>query len=304
MIEETAPAALAGERIDRAVALITGCTRGEASRLIDSAEVRVNGRIVTKAAARLAEGDLIAIEDASLSFVESLSPDATVAYDLVYADDEILVVDKPPDLVVHPGAGTSGSTLVQGLIADYPDLAAVGEPQRPGVVHRLDRGTSGVMVVARTEAARADLVSQLAGREVDRRYTAVVWGHVENDEGLIDAPIGRSQRNRTRMAVSAEGREARTRYHVEKRCDDPADVTVLTCRLETGRTHQIRVHVTAIGHPIVGDLTYGGSRESIPFGRPALHAGYLAFRHPGTGDDVMFEAGPPLDMEDLLDSLG
>src|SRR5690606_7432584 len=148
-------------------------------------------------------------------------------------------------------------------LARYPELADVGDPARPGIVHRLDKETSGLMVVARSPAAYDALVAQLSAREVDRRYQALVWGHPEVSHGVIDAPIGRSQRDPTRMAVSERGREAITRYEVTDRYDQPVEVALLACKLETGRTHQIRVHLTALGHPVVGDDRYHGVRESL-----------------------------------------
>jgi 23S rRNA pseudouridine1911/1915/1917 synthase len=193
--------------------------------------------------------------------------------------------------------------MVNGLVARYPDLVGVGEPERPGIVHRLDRGTTGLLMVARTEDSLADLAHQLSDRTVEREYIAVVWGHVDSDQGLIDAAIGRSKRHPTRMAVLADGREARTRYEVVSRHDEPAAVSVIRCRLETGRTHQIRVHCRAIGHPVVGDETYGGRREGIRFQRPALHAAVLGFTHPVTGERLRFEAAPPPDLAALLESL-
>src|SRR5439155_23772111 len=173
------------------------------------------------------------------------------------------VVDKPPDLVVHPGAGNAAGTMVAGLLARFPELAGVGEADRPGVVHRLDKGTSGLLVVARTPAAYESLVGQLSSRSVERRYRTLVWGWPEPTTGLVDAPIGRSRRDPTRMAVAAGGREARTGYETERRYHEPVEAALLECRLETGRTHQIRVHLAAIGHPVVGDARYRGARSSF-----------------------------------------
>ena len=198
-------------------------------------------------------------------------PIPTVPIVVVYEDDDLVVVDKPAGLVVHPGAGHRDGTLVNGLLARY-DLAAVGEPARPGIVHRLDRETSGLLVVARTPAAYDGLVRALAAHEVERRYDAVVVGAPESTHGTVDAPIGRSVRNPTRMAVRTGGREARTHYEVVDRYDDTARLAV---SLETGRTHQIRVHLAAIGHPVLGDPVYGRTDPRIA--RPFLHAAELAF---------------------------
>ena len=191
---------------------------------------------------------------------------------------------------------------MQGLIARYPEIAAVGDPMRPGIVHRLDRDTSGLLVVARSARAYDPLVAELAARAVERRYCALVWGKLASPRGLIDAPIGRSEARRTRMAVRDTGKPARTEYEVRSVYDAPV-CSLLECRLETGRTHQIRVHLAAIGHPVVGDASYGGSRESLPLGRPFLHAAVLAFDHPVTGERLRFEEPLPPELEAVLAGL-
>jgi 23S rRNA pseudouridine1911/1915/1917 synthase len=229
--------------------------------------------------------------------------DAGVAFDVVYADDQVLVVDKPFGLVVHPGAGRSTGTLVSGLLARYPDLgrpSQAWDPERPGIVHRLDRGTSGLLAVARTDPAYRSLVAQLAARTVGRRYLALVVGHVTDDRGVVEAPIGRSARTPTRMAVSAQGREARTAYQVVERRETPLASTLLSLTLETGRTHQIRVHLAAIGHPVVGDDRYGGpgrvGGRLLEPGRLFLHAAELAFDHPSSGERLSFRSPLPADL--------
>jgi 23S rRNA pseudouridine1911/1915/1917 synthase len=214
----------------------------------------------------------------------------------------VLVVAKPAGLVVHPGAGHPDGTLVNGLLAHYPEIADVGDPARPGIVHRLDRDTSGLLVVARTEAAYDGLVAMLAAHDVERRYDALVWGVPDAPRGVIDAPIGRSVRRPTRMSVREGGRVARTAYEVVESFREP-EVTRLECRLETGRTHQIRVHLQAIGHPVVGDPAYGGQRRAVDLGRPFLHAGGLAFRHPVTGTPVSVEEPLAPELAALLDQL-
>lgn len=301
------PAALAGERVDRAVAVLTGLTRSEVAALVAAGGVRLGGRGVATRSRRVAEGDeleiVVADEPAS---PPGLQADPSVEAAVVHVDDDVIVVDKPAGLVVHPGAGQREGTLVQGLLARFPDLASigVGEQERPGVVHRLDKGTSGLLVVARTPAAYARLVSQLRRREVERVYRALVWGEVGAASGLIDAPVGRGVRDPTRMAVSPRGKEARTRYRVEGRYREPAPATLLECRLETGRTHQIRVHLAAIGHPVVGDARYRGTRPGLSLGRPFLHAAALAFDHPTTGDRLSFSSPLPADLVAVLDRLG
>jgi 23S rRNA pseudouridine1911/1915/1917 synthase len=222
---------------------------------------------------------------------------------VVHADADVVVVDKPAGLVIHPGSGVDRGTLVNGLLHRFPEIASVGDPARPGIVHRLDRGTTGLLVVARTPAAYEALVAQLSAREVERQYAALVWGVPDSPAGLVDAPIGRSARDATKMAVTADGREARTRYEVRRTFTGPAPTALLSCRLETGRTHQIRVHLAAIGHAVVGDATYGGRRPAIPLDRPFLHAERLSFDHPVTGERMTFESPLPADLRAVLDGL-
>lgn len=306
MIEAEVPPALEGERVDRAVAMLADVSRRDAARLIAEGRVRLDGVVVDKGSLRVGAGGHLAVEP--LPPAPGLRPRPEVEVEVVHEDQDVLVVHKDADQVVHPGAGTSEGTLVEGLLARYPDLAEVGDPLRPGIVHRLDRGTSGLLMVARTPAAHSSLVAQLSARSVERRYRALVWGRVEHGEGLVDAPIGRSERDPTRMAVAADGRPARTRYRVERRFRDPV-VTSLTCRLESGRTHQIRVHLAAIGHPVVGDDRYGpGGRGLELGGRPRyldrlfLHAEALGFRHPSTGEPLRFERPLPAELAVLLEA--
>jgi 23S rRNA pseudouridine1911/1915/1917 synthase len=236
-----------------------------------------------------------------------LIADAGVEVPVVCVDDDVIVVDKPAGLVVHPGAGQQQATLVHGLLARWPELAEMDPPERPGIVHRLDKGTSGLLVVARNAAARDALVAQLAARTVDRRYAALAWGLLESEEGLIDAPIQRAETDPTRMAIRSGGREARTRYRVESRFQNPAPATLLECRLETGRTHQIRVHLAAIGHPLVGDPRYGRGVPDeaakvirLPGGRVWLHARSLSFDHPASGQRLSFTSPIPSDLSEVL----
>jgi 23S rRNA pseudouridine1911/1915/1917 synthase len=298
-VNEQIPAALAGERVDRVVAMLTGLTRADAAELVVSGAVTVNGHQV-KRSAKVAEGDELAVEVPEPVEVPVAVAEPDVVVPIVYADDDVVVVDKPQELVVHPGAGNATGTLVSGLLARYPDLVGVGAPERPGIVHRLDKGTSGLLVVARTAEAYESLVGQLSSRSVERRYLALVWGHPAPPSGMVDAPIGRSRRDPTRMAVSATGREARTRYEVQQVFTEPVEVALLECRLETGRTHQIRVHLAAIGHPIVGDPRYRGARASFAVPRMFLHAHALAFDHPRTGERVSFTAPLPADLQSVL----
>jgi 23S rRNA pseudouridine1911/1915/1917 synthase len=306
------PGALDGERVDRAVALLTGLPRSEVAGLVDAGAVRLGGAAVAARGRRVRAGQALEVDLPAPAAAIVLVPDAGVTVAVVYEDDDLVVVDKPAGLVVHPGAGHSTGTLVQGLLARYPDLADLadegeGTAERPGIVHRLDKGTSGLLVVARTPVARASLMAALAERRVERRYATLVAGVVDADEGVIDAPLGRSSRDPTRVAVQAGGRPARTHYQVERRYDD---VTLLECRLETGRTHQIRVHLAAIGHPVVGDPRYGGGRRRSPAARllpperPWLHARSLAFDHPVTGEPLAFASALPADLVAVLADLG
>jgi 23S rRNA pseudouridine1911/1915/1917 synthase len=294
------PQVLDGERVDRAVALLTGWSRNDVQHLVDAGSVLVDGRRVHKSR-RLRAGETIDVLDEPVP-TSPPEPEPEVPVDVRFADEDVVVVAKPAGLVVHPGAGHETGTLVHGLLARYPELAAVGDRFRPGIVHRLDRDTSGLMVVARSTRAYDDLVAQLAERAVRRRYVALVWGHLDTRRGMIDAPIGRSESRRTRMAVREAGRPARTGYEVQREYETPR-CTLLHCTLETGRTHQIRVHLAAIGHPVVGDGTYGGRREAIALDRPFLHAEELAFTHPAKGELVEFTEALPPDLSAVLDAL-
>ena len=294
------PAALDGERVDRAVALLTGWSRGDVQALVSSGAVLVDGNEVGKSR-RLREGEIVEIlGEPALDTPPSPEPDVPVT--VCYADADVLVVAKPAGLVVHPGAGHSSGTLVHGLIARYPEIATVGDPNRPGIVHRLDRDTSGLMVVARSASAYDSLVAQLGARSVQRDYEALAWGEFASSRGVIDAPIGRSAARRTRMAVRDAGRPARTGYEVRRTFIEPV-CSLLVCTLQTGRTHQIRVHLAAIGHPVVGDAAYGGQRDSIALTRPFLHAAHLAFDHPRTGARVQFAAPLPSELVAVLEAL-
>jgi 23S rRNA pseudouridine1911/1915/1917 synthase len=301
---ETVPAALDGERVDRIVAMLGGVSRAVATALVARQAVAVDGAVVTAGSQRVRQGQVIAFDLGAEPGARGPAPDPSIPVEVVHADDAVIVVDKQPGLVVHPGAGNPGGTLVNALLARYPELAGVGpDPQRPGIVHRLDAGTSGLLVVARTDAAHQSLVRQLAARTARREYLALVKGIPEARRGLVDAPIGRSARDPTRMAVAADGRPARTAYEVERAWTDPG-CALVRCRLETGRTHQIRVHLAAIGHPVVGDARYGGGASVVASSRPLLHAAALAFDHPVTHRRMRFTAPLPPDMAAVVDGLG
>lgn len=303
--EFAVPALLRGVRLDRAVSMLTGVPRSVAAELVAGGHVRVDGAVATTKSLPL-EGSVVAV-DLEEGADRTPAADARVAFTVVYEDDQVVVVDKPAGLVVHPGAGRSAGTLVSGLLARFPDLARptdAWDAERPGIVQRLDRGTSGLLVVARTADAYHSLVAQLAARTVTRRYIALVAGHVVEDRGVVEAPIGRSARTPTRMAVSAQGRAARTGYRVLRRYTEPLISSLLVLTLETGRTHQIRVHLSAIGHPVVGDDRYGGpgrvGGSLLAPGRLFLHAAELGFDHPSTGAALLFSSPLPDDLAAVL----
>jgi 23S rRNA pseudouridine1911/1915/1917 synthase len=300
-VKETVPRALDGERVDRVVSFLTGLPRSDVADLVAGGRVRLGGTTVDTRSRRVAEGDVVEV-DLPAATDDSPVPDPSVDVPVIYADDHVIVVDKPAGLVVHSGAGQREGTLVHGLLHRFPDLAGVGDPQRPGIVHRLDKGTSGLIVVARTPAALAALTAQLKRRDVERRYLALVLGDVAEGKGIVDAPVGRSARQPTRMAVTARGRAARTRYEVLERYTDPVPATLLECRLETGRTHQIRVHLAAIGHPVAGDTRYGRA-DALAMNRPFLHAHELAFDHPADGSRRRFQSPLPDDLEQVRERL-
>jgi 23S rRNA pseudouridine1911/1915/1917 synthase len=295
--------AAAGTRLDRWVTdLFPELSRARAQGLIAGGHVRVDGG-PRKPAHRLRAGELVEIEIPPPP-PETLVPEAA-ALTIVHEDDHVLVLDKPAGLVVHPGAGHSRGTLAAALLAHAPGIAGVGGPRRPGIVHRLDKDTSGLLVVAKTRAAYDSLVDQLARRAVTRAYLAVVHGRVRTDAGIVDKPIGRHPHDRVKMAVRPAGRGKRavTRYRVLERFDD---LTLIEARLETGRTHQIRVHMASLGHPVAGDPVYGGRRRRplpVPFEGLALHAAALAFLHPVTGELREFTAPLPPRIDGLLSHL-
>ena len=306
------PAALEGERLDRALALLTGLSRSEIDAVIAEGNVTVGSAGAASRSRRLRAGETVRVAG-GIKARQKAAPagEAAVVFRVVWHDSEVVVVDKPAGLVVHPGAGNRVGTLVNGLLALFPDMAALsGEEEtrdRPGVVHRLDKGTSGLVVFARTPRALASLQKQMARRTAGREYLALVAGDVESEAGVIDAPLGRSANDPVRMRVQSGGKGARTGYEVLERFAAPAACCLLRCRLETGRTHQIRVHFASIGHPVVGDERYGtrrlGTWEPLPAGRQFLHAARLSFEHPSTGERETFEAPLPEDLEEVLSTM-
>lgn len=300
MIREEIPTALAGERLDRVVALIADVSRATASRLVAEGSVYVDGTMVVVGRTRVAAGQIVDVEVGSVVRVTGPAADAGVEFGVVFVDDDVIVVDKPAGLVVHPAPGSPDQTLVNGLLARFPEVAEVGEAGRPGIVHRLDAGSSGLLVVARSPQAYERLVTQFATRTVSRRYRALVWGHPAAVQGIIDAPIGRDHRDPARRAVVTDGKAARTAYEVLESFEGVAEVALLECTLETGRTHQIRVHLMSIGHPLVGDPVYGAGRPTLGLARPFLHAIGLSFDHPVSGERMSFSSELPTDLADVL----
>lgn len=299
-VSEEIPSLLAGERLDRIVSLIAEISRADAAETVNCGGVSVDGAVVRSGKVRLDEGQVVEVDRSAIPRDEPPGPDPSVGIVVVHEDEHVIVIDKAPGIVVHPGAGNPTGTLVNGLLARFPEIATVGDPLRPGIVHRLDIGTSGLLVVARSAEAYEALVEALSEHEVSRHYVALVWGHLDAPTGTIDAAIGRDPRDPLKMAVVASGKPARTHYSVEKEFTEP-EVSVLACELDTGRTHQIRVHLAAVGHPVVGDATYGGQRAGLVMERPFLHAGRLSFVHPVSGEVLSFES--PL-TPDLVEVLG
>ena len=298
------PALLAGVRVDRGVAMVANVSRGAAAELIAAGRVRVDGVPVTAGRVVLREGATISVVLPETR-AAGVAAEPGVRFGVVYEDPWVAVVDKPAGLVVHPGAGHDEGTLVGGLLDRFPDLAelvraGVCAPDRPGIVHRLDKGTSGLLAVARTVDAYHHLVEQLGARSMERRYLALVVGTVDEEQGEVEAPIGRSARTPTKMAVTASGRPARTGYTVVERRSGETPTTLLELSLQSGRTHQIRVHMAAIGHPVVGDARYGVADKRLGSGRFFLHAFKLAFTHPGTGARMQFDSPLPEDLRAYL----
>jgi 23S rRNA pseudouridine1911/1915/1917 synthase len=290
------------------VARLADLSRARLQQRIEEGNVRVNGT-ARKASYRVRAGEMVSVTIPPVR-VEPLQPEP-IPLEIVYEDDDLLVVNKPAGMVVHPGAGVPSGTLVNALLA-RTRLSPIGGPARPGIVHRLDKGTSGLLVVAKTETAHVALVKQLEARSVERRYLALVSGRVERAEGVIEVAIGRHPRDRIRMAVrpTGGGKAAITHFRALERF---SGFTLLECRLKTGRTHQIRVHLSHLGHPVAGDEMY--QKQSARFKNPAmqaliadlnghaLHAVSLGFIHPVTGAICRFEAPLPPPFEQLLDHL-
>jgi 23S rRNA pseudouridine1911/1915/1917 synthase len=304
----------AGRRADRFLADAFGdLSRSRIKTLIEEGHVRRDDVRFTEPAEPVRAGQSFSI---TLPPPVAASPQPeNIPLKILFEDDHLIVLDKPAGLVVHPAPGNQDGTLVNALLAHCGEtLPGIGGERRPGIVHRLDKDTSGVMVVAKTETALASLSADFAARDIDRIYLALAWGLASPPAGEIEGAIGRDPRDRKRMAVVIRGKPARTAYHTRQSWH--AAVTLLECRLATGRTHQIRVHLAQRGNPIVGDPVYlrriPAAARALPealrqqlldFPRQALHAARLGFRHPHTGESLLFETQPPPDMQALLDLL-
>ena len=295
-------------RLDKALAETTGLSRERIKALLAEGRVTLDGEVAKQPSAKVAAGTRFAIEVPPATEPEA-RPQA-IPLEIVYEDDDLIVVDKPAGLVVHPAAGNPDNTLVNALLHHCKGkLSGIGGVARPGIVHRIDKDTSGLMVVAKNDAAHAGLAKQFAEHSIERAYCAVVVGHPQVLSGTIAGRIGRSDRNRKKMAVlredSARGKRAVTHYKVLKLLENCA---LVECRLETGRTHQVRVHMASIGHPLAGDPLYGRSNAKLRpilnrlnFKRQALHAAILGFKHPVSGKSMRFESQIPPDMRELID---
>lgn len=288
-----------GTRLDKYIAQrIAGLSRSRVQRLLEQRLVTIRGR-VPKASYEVEVGDLITVR---VPPPEPLvARPETIPLQITYEDADIIVVDKPAGMVVHPAHGHQSGTLVNALLAYCPDLAGIGGKLRPGIVHRLDKDTSGLIVVAKNDAAHSHLQRQFKQRRVEKTYLALTEGRLPAAHGVIDAPIGRDPRHRKRMAVVPDGgREAQTEYAVREFL---ADHSYVEARPITGRTHQIRVHFAAIGHPLVGDRVYGYRKQGLPVSRHFLHAAKLAFSLPSSSERAEFVSGLPSDLAAVLESL-
>lgn len=269
-------------------------SRSQIKRLIDQELVTVNGT-TTKAGYKVQAGDELVV---NIPQEQTPSLEAEpIPLHILYEDEELAVIEKPKGLVVHPGAGNLDGTLVNALLYHIEELAEGGEPERPGIVHRLDKDTSGLMMVAKTEASFAYLSNLLKERQVERHYLALVQGRVAQDEGVIDKPIGRHPKDRKKMAVLPSGRDAQTIFTVIERFTKHS---LVRCELVTGRTHQIRVHCASMHHPIVGDPLYGWKKNNLGADSQMLHAAYLAFRHP-RGERLEFNSDPGAEFWDVVE---
>ena len=312
------PENLVGMRIDKGIAEYLDITRTKVKSLLDTSNVVLNSEIHTNAAAKLKDGD-----ELNVTIPEpepaNITP-ADIPIDIIYEDDDLIVINKQSGLVVHPGAGNRDNTLVNALIFHYgKTLSDIGADQdRPGIVHRIDKDTSGLMVVAKNNESHLHLANQLADRSLSRKYLCLVWGMMSIATGVIDVNIGRQKRDRTKMqAMRFDGGKTAVTHYEVKNIYANGSISLIECKLETGRTHQIRVHMNHIAHSIVGDQTYGNNNRKIlhsnlnqetkaiikEFTRQALHSAEMSFIHPRTEEEMNFKTDPPEDLQKIIDVL-
>lgn len=287
---------VAGARLDKAVSELTELSRGLANEQIKEGKILVNGQ-VKKAKYTVKEGDVISYEVPQVEEVTYEAED--IPLEIVYQDADVAVVNKPQGMVVHPSAGHTSGTLVNALMYHIKDLSGINGELRPGIVHRIDKDTSGLLMVAKNDAAHVALADELKAKKSLRKYWAIVHGNLPNDRGVIEAPIGRSDKDRKKQAVTAKGKPALTRFHVLERF---GDYSLVELQLETGRTHQIRVHMAYIGHPVAGDEVYGPHKTLKGHGQ-FLHAKTLGFTHPRTGEVMEFSVEVPEIFQATLEQL-
>ena len=289
-------AVAAGLRLDKAVADLTELSRGLANEQIKNGQILVNG-LAKKAKYAVKEGDVISYEVPEPEVVEYVAEDLPL--EIVYQDEDVAVVNKPQGMVVHPSAGHTSGTLVNALMYHIKDLSGINGVLRPGIVHRIDKDTSGLLMIAKNDQAHLALADELKDKKSLRKYWAIVHGNLPNDRGVIEAPIGRSEKDRKKQAVTAKGKPALTRFQVLERF---GDYTLVELQLETGRTHQIRVHMAYLGHPVAGDEVYG-PRKTLKGHGQFLHARTLGFTHPRTGEVLEFTAEAPAIFLETLEKL-
>ena len=287
---------VAGARLDKAVSELTELSRGLANEQIKEGKIIVNGQ-VKKAKYTVKVGDVISYEVPQVEEVTYEAED--IPLEIVYQDADVAVVNKPQGMVVHPSAGHTSGTLVNALMYHIKDLSGINGELRPGIVHRIDKDTSGLLMVAKNDAAHVALADELKAKKSLRKYWAIVHGNLPNDRGVIEAPIGRSDKDRKKQAVTAKGKPALTRFHVLERF---GDYSLVELQLETGRTHQIRVHMAYIGHPVAGDEVYG-PRKTLKGHGQFLHAKTLGFTHPRTGEVMEFSVEVPEIFQETLEQL-
>lgn len=286
----------AGSRLDKALADLTDLSRSQANEAIKNGRILVNGQ-AKKAKYTVQVDDLINYELPEEEVLEYKAEN--IPLDIVYQDDDVAVVNKPQGMVVHPSAGHSSGTLVNALMYHIKDLSSINGVVRPGIVHRIDKDTSGLLMIAKNDKAHNALAAELKDKKSLRKYLAIVHGNLPNDRGVIEAPIGRSEKDRKKQAVTAKGKSALTRFQVLERF---SDYTLVELTLETGRTHQIRVHMAYIGHPVAGDPLYG-PRKTLKGHGQFLHAQTLGFTHPKTGETMTFSAPAPAIFQETLEQL-